>query len=70
MNKNYEYTINEEKKIIFLPPPIGGPPSWMAYARDYYFKMHFGKRFKRVIYSRDSWENHIKLNEVKILEVK
>jgi len=70
MNKSYEYTIDERGKIIYLPPPIGGPRSLIVRARDYYFRKQFGERFSRVILNGTSWEKHIKTNEVLILEDK
>ena len=67
MEKQYEYTIDEERKIIYFPPPSGGPPSWMAYARSCYFRDHFGYEYQRVTLTRYSWGLHIKENEVKTI---
>jgi len=67
LEKKYEYTIDEERKIIYYPPAFGGPPSWVSYARSCYFRDHFGYGYQRVILSRESWEIHIKENEVKTI---
>ena len=67
MKQEYEYTIDHDKKIIYFPPPVGGPPSWMAYARQYYFRQTFGKEYQCHIFNRKSWEKHIETNEVRIL---
>ena len=70
MNKPYEYTIDERGSVIYLPPPTGGSRSLFVRARDYYFRKQFGERFSRVILDGNSWEKHVKTNEVLILEDK
>ena len=70
MKKVYEYTLDEQGKIIYLPPPSGAPGFLMVQARDYCFRKQFGERYGRVILSGESWKNHIRTNEIKILEDK
>ena len=65
MIKFFEYTVDTEKKIIYLPPPQGAPRFLMVQARDYCFKQQFGDQYKRVILSGESWSHHTQLNEIK-----
>ncbi len=67
-NKTYAYTINHDTKHIYLPPPsvagdIGSPPSLACHARNYRFKNCF-VGYSNSILTKDSWEEHIKTNEV------
>lgn len=68
MEKQYEYTIDEEQKIIYFPPVFGGPPSWLTYARSCYFRDHFGHRYQRITLDRESWKTYIKEKEVKTIK--
>lgn len=65
--KLYKYTIDEQNKIIYLPPVTGGPPSWLTYARKVFFKRQYGLIYEQVILNRKSWEKHIQTNQVKYM---
>ena len=63
----YHYTVDHESKIIRFPPPhnIGSPMSFAAQGRHYMFRGHFGEEYSIAILTKESWEEHIKENEVK-----
>lgn len=49
----YEYILIGEQ--IWLPPIQGGPPSLLAYGRNYMFKKHF-KGFSNSMVTKESWD--------------